>query len=56
MRGDDLERIKRARERLTQVGQTLADASARQASAGTDPNTPREGEVVDAEYVDDRKG
>jgi molecular chaperone DnaK len=56
MRGDDLERIKRARERLTQVGQTLADASARQASAGTDPNTPREGEVVDAEYVDDSKG
>ena len=55
------ERIRRARESLMRVSQTLAEAMYRETKGGTGgPRTsgaPTEGEVVDAEFkdVDDRK-
>jgi molecular chaperone DnaK len=60
VKGDDLERIRRAQESLTRVSQTLSDAAYRQARSGS--NGPQssgqpQDDVVDAEFknVDDRK-
>src|SRR5882672_11004291 len=62
IKGDDIERIKRAHESLTQASRTLADAMYRQATSGP-PGGPQgagqapQGDVVDAEFkdADDRK-
>jgi molecular chaperone DnaK len=58
LRGDDVERIRRAQDSLMQAGRTLAEAASRQPSAAGASSAPREGEVVDAEFaeVDDEKG
>ena len=48
---NDLDRIRRAQDELQRGSTTLADAMQRQPSAG---RQPPEGEVVDAELVDDR--
>jgi molecular chaperone DnaK len=60
VKGDDLERIRRAQESLTRASQTLSDAAYRQARSGS--NGPQssgqpQDDVVDAEFknVDDRK-
>jgi len=53
--GDDFERVKRAHEELEHVSRTLAEVAARRQSA-TDAGAPREGEVVDAEFVDHGQG
>jgi molecular chaperone DnaK len=65
LKGDDVERIRRAQENLTRVSQTLAEAMYRKTGnggagspAGSGPSSePKEGEVVDAEFrdADDRK-
>jgi len=62
IKGDDIERIKRAHESLTQASRTLADAMYRQTTSGPaggpqGSGQPPQGDVVDAEFkdADDRK-
>jgi len=62
VKGDDIERIRRAQESLSRASKTLADAMYResQSGAGTSPQSsgaPKDGDVVDAEFrnIDDRK-
>jgi molecular chaperone DnaK len=59
LKGDDQTRLSRARDSLTQVSRTLAEAASRQATAagGTSQQGPAPPDVVDAELVDadDRK-
>jgi molecular chaperone DnaK len=65
LKGDDVERIRRAQENLTRIARTLADAVQRQPSGTTGggnggPQTsggPQAGDVVDAEFrdADDKK-
>jgi len=62
VKGDDIERIRRAMESLTRSSKTLADASYRESRSGAanGPQTsgaPKDDDVVDAEFknVDDRK-
>jgi len=62
IKGDDIQRIKRAHESLTQASRTLADAMYRQTTSGPaggpqGSGQPPQGDVVDAEFkdADDRK-
>jgi molecular chaperone DnaK len=62
IKGDDIQRIRRAHESLTQVSRTLADAMYRQTTSGPaggpqGSGQPPQGDVVDAEFkdADDRK-
>jgi molecular chaperone DnaK len=62
LKGEDIERIRRAQESLTRVSHTLAEAMYRQTTSGAaggprSSGKPNEGEVVDAEFkdVEDRK-
>jgi molecular chaperone DnaK len=62
LKGEDVDRIRRAQENLTRASHSLAEAVYRgsRGGAGNGPQTsgePKEGEVVDAEFkdVDDRK-
>ena len=62
VKGDDIERIRRAQESLSRASKTLADAMYRESrgGAGTAPQSsgaPKDGDVVDAEFrnIDDRK-
>ena len=48
---DDLNRVRRAQANLQRAADTLADAIQRQPSSA---GQPQEGEIVDAELVDDR--
>ncbi len=63
LKTDDLERMKRAQEALTQAAHKLAEIMYRETqeppqpggagrNAGTTPGGPKEGEVVDAEFED----
>src|SRR6266542_3912529 len=57
LKGDDVERIRRAQENLTRVSRTLAEAMYRETTSGANgsPRTPGEpsaGDVVDAEFKD----
>jgi molecular chaperone DnaK len=65
LKGDDIDRIKRAQARLTQASHKLAEAMYREAQAGkagggatttgaseAAGGGPKEGEVVDAEFED----
>src|SRR5438132_6298932 len=57
IKGDDIERIKRAHESLTQASRTLADAMYRQTTSGPaggpqGSGQPPQGDVVDAEVKD----
>ena len=62
---DDAERIRRAQEGLTRASQTVAAAMQRPGGSGAAPGasgapsqgSPKEGEIVDAEFedIDDRK-
>jgi molecular chaperone DnaK len=54
LKGDDMDRIRRARERLSAANDTLAAASSRQPAAAAASREP--GDVVDAEVVDEGKG
>src|SRR5688572_26232262 len=56
LKGDDVGRLRRAQESLTQASRTLAEASGRQTKAGVDTNAPTEGEVVDAEFAEVNDG
>jgi molecular chaperone DnaK len=61
LKGNDVERIRRAQDGLTRVAQTLADAAYRQSRSGPAPGPQassqgQDGDVVDAEFEDtDRK-
>jgi molecular chaperone DnaK len=60
VKGDDVERMRRAQEGLNRAAQTLAGAAHRKQTAGGNGGgaaTPGNGEVVDAEFrdADDRK-
>ena len=62
LRGDDMDRIRRAQDGLTQASRSLAEAAHREAqqaahAGATKSGGTAEGEVVDAEFVDadDRK-
>jgi molecular chaperone DnaK len=60
LRIGDVERIKRTRESLEQARGTLATAAARQPAGpsggpSSGPGAPKEGEVIDAEFVDEGK-
>ena len=64
LKGDDVERIRRAQENLTRIARTLADAVQRQPSGttgggngGQTSGGPQAGDVVDAEFrdADDKK-
>jgi molecular chaperone DnaK len=62
IKGDDIERIRRAHESLTQASRTLAEAMYRQTTSGPaggpqGSGQPPQGDVVDAEFkdADDRK-
>ncbi len=60
VKGDDVERMRRAQEGLNRAAQTLAEAAHRKQTAGGNGGgaaTPGNGEVVDAEFrdADDRK-
>jgi molecular chaperone DnaK len=62
IKGDDIERIRRAHENLTRASRTLADAMYRQTTSGPPAGSegsggPPPGDVVDAEFkdADDRK-
>jgi molecular chaperone DnaK len=62
VKGDDIERIRRAQESLSRTSKTLADAMYRESrgGAGNGPQSsgaPKDGDVVDAEFrnIDDRK-
>jgi molecular chaperone DnaK len=60
LKGEDLDRMKRAQEGLTQASHKLAEIMYREAQAGqqggtkpdTAPGGPKDGEVVDAEFED----
>jgi molecular chaperone DnaK len=59
LKGEDLERMKRAQQGLTQASHKLAEIMYREAQAqsgtkkdGGQPGAPKEGEVVDAEFED----
>ena len=52
LRSDDKERIKRAQEMLTTASRTIAEAGSRQGAAEPASNAPKEGDVVDAEFVE----
>jgi molecular chaperone DnaK len=52
LRSDDKERIKRAQEMLTTASRTIAEAGSRQSAAEPASNAPKEGDVVDAEFVE----
>ena len=52
LRSDDKERIKRAQETLTTANRTIAEAGSRQGAAEPASNAPKEGDVVDAEFVE----
>jgi molecular chaperone DnaK len=64
LKGEDVERIRRAQDELTRASQTLQEAARRQpqraaaagASGGQRPGAPPEGDVVDAEFVDADEG
>jgi len=57
LKGQDVERIRRSHENLTRVARSLAEAASRPpADAGGGPppsGGPKEGDVVDAEFVED---
>jgi molecular chaperone DnaK len=62
VKGDDIERIRRAQESLSRASKTLADAMYRESRAGAgngpqNSGAPKDGDVVDAEFrnIDDRK-
>ncbi len=64
VKGDDVERMRRAQEGLNRAAQTLTEAAHRKQTAGGNGGgaagagtTPDNGEVVDAEFrdADDRK-
>ena len=60
VKGDDMERIRRAQESLKRASQTVAEAMYRESRGGTSgrpESTPQDGDVVDAEFrnVDDQK-
>jgi molecular chaperone DnaK len=62
VKGDDIERIRRAQESLKRATQTLAEAMYRERRGGApsgpqSPGAPPDGDVVDAEFrnVDDQK-
>ena len=62
VKGDDIERIRRAQESLKRATQTLAEAMYRERRGGAPngpgrPGAPPDGEVVDAEFrhIDDQK-
>ena len=62
VKGDDIERIRRAQEGLSRASKTLADAMYRESRGGTgngpqSSGAPKDGDVVDAEFrnIDDRK-
>ena len=62
LRGDDMDRIRRAQDGLTQASRSLAEAASREVqqaahAGGAKSGATTEGEVVDAEFVDadDRK-
>jgi molecular chaperone DnaK len=54
VKGDDLPRIRRAQERLTEASRVLAEAMQRPAERASDrpPERPADGDVVDAEFKD----
>jgi molecular chaperone DnaK len=63
LKGEDLDRMKRAQATLTQASHKLAEIMYREAQnppggdgrapgTGTGPGGPKEGEVVDAEFED----
>jgi molecular chaperone DnaK len=61
LKGEDMERIRRAQETLTRVSHTLAEAMYRESKGGPGggpqaPGGPTEGEVVDAEFKDVDEG
>jgi molecular chaperone DnaK len=63
LKGEDVERIRRAQDELTRASHTLQEAAQRQperATAGASgeqrPGAPHEGDVVDAEFVDADEG
>jgi molecular chaperone DnaK len=62
VKGEDVERMRRAQESLTRASQSLAEAASRGARAESDesarrPGAPSQDEVIDAEFrdADDRK-
>ena len=62
VKGDDIERIRRAQEGLSRASKTLADAMYRESRGGAgngsqSSGAPKDGDVVDAEFrnIDDRK-
>ena len=62
VKGDDIERMRRAQETLSRAAQSLTEAASRgqgagSAESGGRPNAPREDDVVDAEFrdTDERK-
>ncbi|HYS18180.1 MAG TPA: molecular chaperone DnaK [Candidatus Binatia bacterium] len=60
VKGDDVERLRRAQESLTRVSKTLSEAAYREARGGSNgpqSSGPPKDDVVDAEFknVDDRK-
>jgi molecular chaperone DnaK len=61
LKGEDIERMRRAQESLTRVSHTLAEAMYRESKGGPGggpqaPGGPKEGEVVDAEFKDVDEG
>ena len=61
LNGQDVQRIRRAHDNLEQAGRTLGDAISRAGAVGAGAGAqgsqqPTEGDVIDAEVVDDRKG
>ena len=54
--GDDIERVRRAHEELERASRTLAEVAARRQTAADAAGGTREGEVVDAEFVDHGQG
>jgi molecular chaperone DnaK len=60
LKGEDLDRMKRAQQDLTQASHKLAEIMYREAQAqaggakkdGGQPGAPKEGEVVDADFED----
>jgi molecular chaperone DnaK len=61
LKGEDLDRLRRAQETLTRVSHTLAEAMYRESTGGAGggpraPGEPKEGEVVDAEFKDVDEG
>jgi molecular chaperone DnaK len=55
LRGEDVERIRRAQDGLTRASQTLAEGMRREPTGGRvdqRPGEPGDGDVVDAEFED----